>query len=214
MNAKQTIKANISGLLTDEFQATTDVVEACKDLYGLGKGTVQIMMNTMIKDGFVEAKDGQVRLIKEFKAPEAPETPLVTVEAPKARRSGRFVSAGKPRPAKWGKEQQVVGGEIQDYTRNEFDGQITALDEEHLILKDDMLEFKAELRKLIWNLDGVGDNAFVFYDPQTSTRKDGKVFFRWNGEKTAEKMDELKPFIDEAKKLRAQEAQEANEEGQ
>ena len=202
MNAKQTIKANISGILTDEFQPTTDVIEACKDLYGLGKGTVTIMMNTMVRDGFVEAKDGEVRLIKEFEVPETPETPVVTAESPKARRGGRFVSAGKPRPAKWGKEQQVVGGEIQDYTRNEFDGQITALDEEHLILKEDMLKFKAELRKLIWNLDGVGENAFVFYDPQTSTRKDGKVFFRWNGEKTAEKMDELKPFIEEAKKLR------------
>lgn len=205
MNTQEQIKANISGLLTEDFQQTTDIIDACKDLYNLKQGTIQIMLNTLVRDGFVEAKDGEIRLLKEFKVTETNKTNASKNPFEDTQVRRRFIPAGPKRTSEFGEEKQIVDGIERTYTRNAFDGEITPLDEEHEIMQQEMIEFKAELRKILWNLDGVNTNAFVIYDPETAEEygfRNGKVFFRWNGQRTMSKMDELKPFLAEAKELR------------
>lgn len=90
-------------------------------------------------------------------------------------------------------------GESYTYVRNAFDGQVTQLDEVHQEMKK---HFIAHSRSLITAYNavngfcGAGPQAITMYEPGNEfANKDGKVFYRWTGEHTAELMDELWPLV-------------------
>lgn len=90
-------------------------------------------------------------------------------------------------------------GEQYTYIRNAFDGQITKLDEKHEEMKKHFIAHSRSLitaYKAVNGFCGAGPQAITMEEPNNEfANKDGKVFYRWTGEHTAELMDELWPLV-------------------
>lgn len=212
MNRKEII-STVSGLLTSEFVALDDIIEAGVEL-GFKPVTVNFCINTLVKENKAEkTKDKRVRAIEveEFEiAPASPETPVsaptpeapvTPTPAPKTPKSSRnpFGVTKVTRP----------DGTTYRYIRSAFDGPEGKLDEEYEEMKDDFITFSGVLRDLEEGFEGAGPIAITLtMAPKFSEFKEafkkfgndeGKLFFRWdNGNKdkpTQKVMDILYPTI-------------------
>lgn len=207
MNRNEII-STVSGLLTSEFVALDDIIDAGVEL-GFKPVTVNFCINTLVKDGKAEKTDDKrVRAIESFEiAPASPETPVSTPtpeapvsSAPKTPKSRNSFGVTKMTKA---------DGSTYNYIRNAFDGPEGQLDELHEIMKDDFITFSKMLIKLEEGFEGAGPVAITLtMAPKFSEfkeafekfgNKDGKLFFRWdngNEDKPTQKvMDILYPTI-------------------
>lgn len=206
MNELEQILA-ILGKMTDEQKEV--IATALTTKTDASEAPAVEEVNPYINDDFIIDEDfGKVRSVSIADVNKAIKT------TNKNRRTGVFLGGKKPATSKYGIEVQVdKDGNEFNYFRNEFDGEPTKLDEEHEILKQDLMKFKDGVKTLVRNFDGAGSIALTMYQPDIAKEfgfKDGKVFYRWSGQRTAGMLDELRPYIEEAKKM----AQEAKEEGQ
>lgn len=201
-NKNELIKETIYGLLTVEPQPLSAIIEIAGDLLGVKPVTVNFSINKLVEDGVV-AKEvvDDVKVVRALNAPVSEEVPVVEVseviETPIVE-----VPTVEAKPvkkvAKWGTTTQLdkTGKEFQ-YVRKEFDGHEGKLSPAHEAKKRDIVVYKSVIRKLVKNCNGIGPVAITMYEPEVSTRDDGKVFYRWdNPSKTEPLIDRLHALIE------------------
>lgn len=87
-------------------------------------------------------------------------------------------------------------GEEYTYIRNEWDGKITQLDAKHEEMKKHFIAHSRDLINAYHDFCGAGPDAITMLQPEHKfANKEGKVFYRWTGQHTAELMDELWPLV-------------------
>lgn len=220
MNRKEII-STVSGLLTSEFVALDDIIEAGVEL-GFKPVTVNFCINTLVKENKAEKTDDKrVRAIEveEFEiAPASPETPVSapTPEAPTTPKT-------KSRNPFGVTEMQRADGSTYNYRRSAFDGPEGCLDEEHEEKKYWIIFFSKMLRDIEDGFEGARDVAITLTPAPKFSQwnedfnkyaKNGKLFFRWdNGNGHTEKViDLIYPSIESMVKA-FKEAQKVAQEG-
>lgn len=181
---------------TVECVSGEELMTTLKDDFDVSPMNVAMALASLEEDGGITIEgDGLSMKSKTIKfvdgfvlAPEVPvASPTVPAQASTPVRAKRSAPNGITRCVNW-------KGEEYDYYRSTFDGPETQLDEEHQIMKEELMTFKDVVRKIFKNCNGIGKDAITMYEPQNPhANKDGKVFYRWdNGNGyTVELMDKM-----------------------